>query len=325
MKIFKTALVLTLIGVACGILIGLSHQITDPIIQENLRKQELKAFSSLYPGLDEAKKVENLSGGSIIEVSGIYRDGALVGYVYKGFHNNAYSSSVKALVGINVDGTIAGVELLALVQTTAAHTNVVTENAKVYKGKNVSEIDLVALLVLQNASNIYDTTTGASYGSQSMRTILRDAIVLFNENSPAVVSTPYNKIFGPDVTNTEDTTFTATAIVIKKEIIKNASDVIIGYAYTLSSTKNTGTAVEYHEDENWKLTLLVGIDTENKIVGIETIEKGHTTEYYNYHLAYFTSLEDLDSKTFPVDTVTGASFSRTHINELLDALKGVLQ
>ena len=324
MKIFKTALVLTLIGIVCGILIGLSHQITDPIIQENLRKKELKAFSSLYPDLDEANKIEDLTQGSIFEAFEIVENGTVVGYVYKGFHNNSYSSSVEALVGINVDGTFAGVELLALVQTTAAHSNVVIENAKVFKGKNVSEIDLEKLIVLQNASNIYDTAAGASYGSQSMRTIVRDAILLFNENTPPVVSTPYNKIFGPDVTNTLDTTFTATDKVIKKEIIKNASDEVIGYAYTLSSTKNTGSSVDYHESEDWKLTLLVGIDMSNKIVGVETVESDHTDSFYSNHLAYFTSLKGVDSKTFPVDAVTGASFSRSHINELLDALKGVL-
>lgn len=324
MKIFKTALVLTLIGIACGILIGLSHQITDPIIQENLRKQELKAFSALYPELDEANKKDGLSKGAVVEVFEIVKGGNVVGYVYKGFHNNAYSSSVEALVGINIDGTFAGVELLALVQTTAAHSNVVIENAKVYKGKNVSDIDLTKLMVLQNDNNEYDTASGASYGSTSMRTIVRDAILLFNENTPPVVSTPYNKIFGPDVTNTEDTTFTKTDKVIKKEIIKNASDVVIGYAYTLSSTRNTGSNVDYHEDEDWKLTLLVGIDLDNKIVGVETVESDHTDSYYNNHLTYFTSLKGVDSKTFPVDTVTGASFSKTHINELLDALKGVL-
>jgi Na+-translocating ferredoxin:NAD+ oxidoreductase RnfG subunit len=43
MKIFKTALVLTLIGIACGLLIGLSNMITAPIIEENARKAELKA------------------------------------------------------------------------------------------------------------------------------------------------------------------------------------------------------------------------------------------------------------------------------------------
>lgn len=325
MKIFKTALVLTLIGIACGFLIGISHQITNPIIQENLRKQELKAYSALYPSLDEAKKVEGVSKDSVKEVFEIYQGGNVVGYVYKGFHNNNYSSSVEALVGINIDGTFAGVEILNIVQTTADHVNVVTANAKVFKGKNVADINLTDLMVLSNSANKYDTTNGASYGSTSMRTIVRDAILLFNQNTPPVVTTPYTRLFGPDVTNTEDTTFTATDKVVKKEIIKNASDAVVGYAYTLTSTKNTGDDVEYNENQNWTLSLLVGVDLEGKITGVETLQSGHTSDYYTLHNAYFTALKGVTVANYgSVDTVSGASFSRSHILELLTALQGVL-
>lgn len=325
MKILKTALVLTLIGIACGFLIGISHQITDPIIQENLRKQELKAYSALYPSLDEAKKVEGVSKDSVKEVFEIYQGGNIVGYVYKGFHNNNYSSSVEALVGINIDGTFAGVEILKIVQTTADHVNVVVANAKVFKGKNVADIDLVKLMQLSNNNHEYDTATGASYGSTSMRTIVRDAILLFNQNTPPVVTTPYTRIFGLNVTNTEDTTFTTTDKVFKKETIKNASDTVVGYAYTLTSTKNTGLAVEGHDDEDWTLSLLVGVDLEGKIVGIETLLSDHTNYYYNQHSTYFNALKGVAVANYgSVDTVTGASFSRSHILELLTALQGVL-
>lgn len=142
--------------------------------------------------------------------------------------------------------------------------------------------------------------------------------------NPAVTVDPIEEIFGEYGTATVDSTFVATDKVIKKEIVKNATDVVIGYAYTLSSTRNTGSNVDHHEDENWKLTLMVGVDLAGKIVSVYTVESDHTSSFYGSHQTYFTSIEGLDAKTIPVDTVTGASFSRSHINELLDALKGVL-
>lgn len=325
MKIFKTALVLTLIGIACGLLIGLSNQITAPIIAENERKAELKAYAALFPGLDEANKLDVELQGAIYEVLEVKDGGQTVGYLYKGKLTNSYGS-IDQLVGIKTNGEITGVQFLNLDQTPSMKPAIET-NAAVYKGLNANDINLTNLVVFSSSANVYDTTAGSSFGSTTMRTILRDAINQFKNEGP-VVADPYQDIFGPYASKADDATFTATDKVTKREIIKDASDNVIGYAYTLTSVKNTGTGsnlTEYIQDQDWNLTLLVGVDAEDKFLGIELVSYQHTEFYISKHLPYFESLKGVAVATYDtVDTISGASASLAHIQELLNALQGVL-
>lgn len=327
MKIFKTALVLTLIGIACGLLIGFSNSITAPIIEENARKAELKAYEALFPGLDEANKMTEVTLiGSIYEVLQVKDGGQVTGYLYKGKLTNSYGA-VDQLVGIKANGEIAGVQFLNLDQTASMKPAIET-NATYYKGKNVSSIDLTKLVVFSSGSNEYDTAAGSSYGSTAMRTIIRDAIQMFSGAAPVVLS-PYESIFGEGAVNTVDNSFVATDKVTKKEEVKDASNNVIGYAYTLTSIKNTGTGsnlTEYIQDQDWGLSLLVGVDAEGKFLGVYILESDHTKNFIEKHLPYFESLVGTEVATYgDIDTISGASASLAHIQELLTALQGVLQ
>lgn len=325
MKIFKTALVLTLIGIACGLLIGLSNMITAPIIEENARKAELKAYAALFPGLDEATKLDVELQGTIYEVLQVKDGGQVVGYLYKGRLTNSYGV-IDQLVGIKSNGEIAGIQFLNLDQTPSMKPAIET-NAAVFKGLNANNINLTNLIVFSSSANVYDTAAGSSFGSTTMRTILRDAINQFKNEGP-VVADPYQDIFGPYASKENDSTFTATDKVTKREIIKDASNNILGYAYTLTSVKNTGTGsnlTEYIQDQDWSLTLLVGVDADDEFLGIEIISSQHTAFYIEKHLPYFESLKGQAVATYnTVDTIAGASASLAHIQELLNALQGVL-
>lgn len=327
MKIFKTALVLTIIGIACGLLIGFSNSITAPIIAENERKAELKAYETLFPGLDEANKMTEVTlVGSIYEVLQVKDNNVVAGYLYKGKLTNSYGS-VDQLVGIKTNGDIAGIQFLNLDQTASMKPAIET-NSKYYAGKNISAIDLTKLVVFSSGANEYDTAAGSSFGSTSMRTILRDAIQMFSGSAPVEID-PYEEVFGAYATKANDDTFTATDKVTKKEVVRDASNNIIGYAYTLSSIKNTGTGsnlTEYIQDQDWNLTLLVGVDASGKFLGIYLVEYDHTKNFVEKHLPYFESLVGVSVASYgDVDTIAGASASLAHIEELLTALKGVIE
>lgn len=321
MKIFKTALVLTLIGIACGLLIGLSNEITAPVIAENKAKAELQAYASLFPGLDSADVIEVELQGTIYEAREVKKGGSVAGYLYKGSQTNSYGI-VDLLVGIDKDGVFTGIEFLNLDQTASMKPAIET-NSLYYKGKNVTDLDLEDLVLFSSGSNPYDTATGSSFGSTAMRTIIRDAILVFGGAEP-VVTDPHQLIYGVEVTKTEEA-ITADKVT-KKELIKDTNDVTLGYAYTVSSVKNTGTAVEYNENQDWEMTLLVGLDENGVIVGIRVLDTDHSTGFYDRHNAYFTLLIGTNIQDYAdvTNAITGASFSRGHILELLEALKGAL-
>lgn len=321
MKILKTTLVLTLIGIICGILIGVSNEITAPVIAKNKAKAELVAYSALFPGLDSADVITVDLQGTIYEVREVKKAGSVAGYLYKGKQTNSYGV-VDILVGIDKDGRFTGIEFLNLDQTASMKPAIET-NARYYKGKLVTEINLNDLIGFSSGTNPYDSATGSSFGSTSMRTVIKDAIAVFSGSKPVVVD-HYKDIYGVEVVKTEEAI--TKDKVTKKEMIKDSEGTLLGYAYTLSSVKNTGTAVDYNEDKDWGMTLLVGLDENNVIVGIIVTNTDHTAGFYKKHNAYLTGLIGTNIAAYEdvANTIAGASFSRGHMLELLEALKGAL-
>ena len=159
-----------------GLLIGLSNEITAPVIRENKAKAELQAYASLFPGLDSAEKITVELQGTIYEVREVKKGGSVTGYLYKGSQTNSYGI-VDLLVGIDKDGVFTGIEFLNLDQTASMKPAIETNS--LYKGKNVTDLDLEDLVLFSSSSNPYDTATGSSFGSTTMRTIIRDAILVF--------------------------------------------------------------------------------------------------------------------------------------------------
>ena len=323
MKIFKTAMVLTLIGLACGLLIGFSNRVTAPIIAENKRKAELKAYSAVFPGLTEASKVEGVSFvGTTYEVLEVKKGEEVVGFLIKGKSTNSYSEGnfIDILLGFDLKGNIVGVEFLELSQT-ANLIQVVKDNSEYYKNKNISAIDFGILLT--QGKTTYDAKSGASFGSTTMRKIIHDAIKTYETLE---IGDKYSDMFGSGAVATADSTFQATANVTKKEAVK-INDAVVGYAYTVTSKRSSSDVNGfYYGTVEWNLTLLVGLDTEGKIKGIVIEDSDHTKGFINDHLAYFDVLEGKELATFDTveNTVTGATFSKKHIEDLLQALKGVL-
>ncbi|MDD2574937.1 MAG: FMN-binding protein [Acholeplasmataceae bacterium] len=168
-----------------------------------------------------------------------------------------------------------------------------------------------------------DEVAGASkYSMPIVREILTEATILLTgkEPNPAELPDPYKNIFENYDSYEVDATFTATDKVTKKEIVKDASDVVLGYAYTVTGTVE---GIPYH-DGPARVTLLVGIDLDGKIIGVETLVSEHTASFYEKHLPYFGDLGGVAIADFEtVDSVAGATLSFNLIKELLNAVKAV--
>ena len=323
MKIFKTALVLTLIGIACGLLIGFSNMITAPVIKENKRQAELKAYSVIFPDLSEATEMKDIEYfGTTYSVLEVKKNDEVIGFLIKGKSTNAYSEGkfIDILIGFDLSGTIVGLEFLELSQT-ANLIQVVRDNSQRYENTSISAIDMGILLTEGKTS--YDAKSGASYGSTTMRKIIHDAIKTYQTLE---IGDKYNDLFGEYSEVKLDENFVATAEVIQKEdVLLNGT--VIGSAYTLKSTRNSSDVDGfYYGSVDWSLTLLVGLDTEGKIKGIQIEATDHTLGYINAHLGYLNSLvgQPIASYDSIDNTVTGATFSKLHIEDLLQALKGAL-
>lgn len=294
----------------------------NSLIANQTKQQALSYYQEAFPTANKFETV-TVNQTGIVEKVKILKDNVVLGYLYVGY---GVTTSIPGHGGSQDELRLhvfvkANREIISIVVDFSEHTESFVDN---YLKPDLAR--LKGAIVEQYLS--VDLVGGASaYSMPIVHNILSAISRDLTGANPVVPNPidPYAELFENYASKSDDTTFTATAVVTKKEVIKDSSDAILGHVYTLTSTKNTADIIPFHDDENWNLTLLVGVDTEGKITGIYTVSSDHTGSYYGLHAPYFTALEGVAVSNYEsVDTIAGASFSRTHILELLDALQGVL-
>lgn len=306
MKIFKTALVLTLVGLVCGVAIGLTNYITEPIIERNAQARAREAYVGFFSDLT-AIETEEVEGDTYVyEQIIIMKDDVLIGYVFKAKGTNP-RGLIDLAVAVSLTGEVKGVKILASENTVGfwdQYNDPLAEKTGTLG--ELSGVDVIAGVT--QSGNLINTLIGAA------KTYALDII------GGEVVVDPYENIFGANTTAEVDESFTTTDVLTKREIIKNSRDVVQGFAYTATGTVE---GIPYH-DGPARVTLLVGVDLSGKILGVETLVSEHTESFYEKHLPYFTNLKGANIENYEsVDTIAGATISLGLIQDLLDAVKAV--
>ena len=118
----KPTLVLAIICLVITALLSVSHEITQPIIQENERKTAELARAEV---LAEADSFEQLTGEFPEGVQEVYAAANGVGYTVTITSKGYASDPLKVMVGIKEDGTIEKVKVLANNETPGLGSNIV--------------------------------------------------------------------------------------------------------------------------------------------------------------------------------------------------------
>lgn len=130
-KIVKDSLTLTIITLIAGLCLGFVYEVTkEPIKnQEELAKQ--KAYQTVFAEAAsfEQEVPEDLAGVEIPAAAGyeaqtvtdvinaLDAQGNLIGYVYNIVSGEAYNGDIILTMGISLDGTVTGVEILKISET----------------------------------------------------------------------------------------------------------------------------------------------------------------------------------------------------------------
>ena len=171
MKIFKTALVLTLVGIACGILIGFSNQITAPIIAKNKLEAELKAYKEIFPTIDDQEVLEYTSD-IVSKVIVAKEGGNVIGYLVMGKQANGFGY-IDMIVGFDKDGTIVGIEIVDFNQTPSYQAGILSR-ALQFEGTALADIPAKGPQI--------DASAGAtSQGFNTVKLIVAAAVDAYNE------------------------------------------------------------------------------------------------------------------------------------------------
>ena len=133
-KIIKEALVLMAITLVSGLLLGAVYSITKQPIAQAEEKAQKEAYLAVFPDaqdltepdnkeelLTEAADVLDQAGfGTADTLEDFYlaeKDGAVTGVVMNITSHEGYGGDINFSMGVSMDGTVTGVEMLSLSET----------------------------------------------------------------------------------------------------------------------------------------------------------------------------------------------------------------
>jgi Na+-translocating ferredoxin:NAD+ oxidoreductase subunit G len=104
--------VLSGVCVVAAIVLGLTYNITKPIIAQQAEKDQRQALGQVVPGADTYSK-KSFSKGDYFEC---FKGEKLIGYALF-VSGSGYSGDIKMLLGIDSKGNMLGVEILSQSET----------------------------------------------------------------------------------------------------------------------------------------------------------------------------------------------------------------
>lgn len=301
-SILKSTIVLTLVGVACGLLIGLANLITAPIIKENNLKIARKAYEEFFSDLDQIE-LEIVDGKYVYEyVKVLNKDEEVIGHAFRAKDSNQ-RGLIDIVVAADVDGKILGVKILST-ENTPGFYDLYENNNKFLIGVNGNTLD-----ELDGINNI----SGATQTGNSLNAILREVGEVAGDyvTSAPITLNEYEKLFGLGATSEVDNDFVGNETVTKKENVYDEDENLVGFAYT-----GTITVTNIPGKASAALTLLAGIKLDGTVAGVVTINKEHTPGFYD---DYEDGLNNLAG--WEIDLIAGATISHDAINAILSAIK----
>lgn len=115
---------LGLITLVCAFLLGLVNQVTKPLIDENTAKTRNEAMAEIivdaeFEELEVPEDISNPEDKSAVPITGAYLasiDDEAVGYCFE-VKPSGFGGQLSLIVGINADGTVAGVKVTSHAET----------------------------------------------------------------------------------------------------------------------------------------------------------------------------------------------------------------
>ncbi len=159
-QIAKTAVILFAITAISAFALGLTNTLTADSIAAHIRAAVDTALIEVLPAADSFTEQTSEAEG----VDGFYvgmKDGAVVGYGVQ-VAPAGYGGPITMIVGVNADGTAAGVSIVKMSETPGLGTKCTTPE---FLGRFVGK---TAGLVSGKGGNAVDTVTGATVTSNAM-------------------------------------------------------------------------------------------------------------------------------------------------------------
>lgn len=154
-KMLHYSLVLMTIAAICGIAIGITHQITEPIILERLNNDEAAAYETAMPGIVDYEVL--IEEDTMTAILAFDQEGIQLGMIYIITESNKYGD-FTVVIGVNREDVIIHAEFIDYQQTTGKLKSTTEANLALYIGLNV----------MTDTPSSSDLEAGATYSYQSV-------------------------------------------------------------------------------------------------------------------------------------------------------------
>lgn len=203
--IVASTLLLALFAIVGTALVAFTYNRTIDQIAENERQALLRNLHAIIPSSahdnDIFSDTAQLPGspllGTLKPVT-VYRarkNGEPVAAVLSPVAPDGYNGSIRLLVGINFDGTVAGVRVLSHNETPGLGDAIEVEKSQWitgFDGKALGNPDLRAWTVRKDGGE-FDQFTGATITPRAVVKAVREALVYFREHRQQIFQAPSRK------------------------------------------------------------------------------------------------------------------------------------
>ena len=182
-NIVKNTAILTAITLVAGLLLGLVYEITKEPIAASQEAAKQEAYKAVLTDAERFEAVEvkadavDIAGCTVNEVAEAKKGEETIGYVVTTTSSEGYGGDIKVSVGIAADGTVKGVEVLAISETAGLGMN--AQNAEFRDQYVDKKVENFVVSKAASAENEIDAISGATITSTAFTNAVNTGLAYF--------------------------------------------------------------------------------------------------------------------------------------------------